>query len=194
MSMLIRSPSNFRCRAPKPICPPSRSKDSIPSRCRRSHCRTRPNLNGRPPPRRRHARFDCRCHRRHRTHRRRRHLGRSACQTPAHLAGPWLIAAAAVLFLLEVFQRRTGLLANLKWDIRIAEKVKGAAAAAKPKRISKKKAKPAKTVAAEKIEPQPDAKKAPKPKTKKSEPDEKKELFDALSAARKKAQSRTRRQ
>ncbi|MHC4927494.1 MAG: vWA domain-containing protein, partial [Planctomycetota bacterium] len=76
---------------------------------------------------------------------------------------PWLIVVAAVLFLLEVFQRRTGLLAHLKWDVGIAKKAKGAAVekAVRPKK------KKTKSAAAKTTEPKSDAKPAPEPKAKK---------------------------
>lgn len=98
--------------------------------------------------------------------------------------GRWLLIAAVVLLLLEVFQRRTGLLATIPNIMRLRKKEREAetkVATAKvktkrPKRPGKKTIQP---------EPKLTAKKA------KEEPAES-ELLSAMSKARRKAKARTR--
>jgi hypothetical protein len=104
---------------------------------------------------------------------------------------PWLIGVAAVLFLLEVFQRRTGLLAKVRWDIGIAEKLKRSAASVRIKQPTRKKTKSVQTEAGK---PEGESDKTPPPETERPKAGDQQELFDAMSRAQKKAQSRTRRQ
>ena len=102
---------------------------------------------------------------------------------------PYLIVLAVVLFLLEIFQRRTGLLSTLKWDIAMARKVKTGLEHMRPIRSTKAwQAKPSR--------PAPeDGKTDAAPATTKTQADDgRQELFDALSKAQQKAQSRTKRQ
>ena len=101
---------------------------------------------------------------------------------------PWLILLAIVAFLLEVFQRRTGLLSTLRWDIAIPEKVKGSLRKVRRKQVRPKKTKPEKVESSIKQET-PTA----IPKSEKSDADDKNQLFDAMSRAQQKAQSRTKR-
>lgn len=98
---------------------------------------------------------------------------------------PWLVLIAVVVFLLEVFQRRTGLLSTLNWQIAIPEKVK------QLQRVRLKRHKPAKRKEAARTPAAPEPVEVPPPA--KVESTGKQELVDALSRARQKAQSRTKR-
>lgn len=100
---------------------------------------------------------------------------------------PWLILIAVVVFLLEIFQRRTGLLATLKWQIAMPEKVRQS--------VKKYRAKPEKIKTAKSVKREvPETPSEPaKPAAKAAEPADKQQLFDAMANAQKKAQSRTKR-
>lgn len=100
---------------------------------------------------------------------------------------PWLVLLAVVAFLLEVFQRRTGLLSTMRWDIAIPEKVKGSWRKARPKPMRSKKEKP------QTLETAVEKKTVAVPPQDKPDDEDKQQLLDAMSRARNKAQSRTQR-
>jgi hypothetical protein len=93
---------------------------------------------------------------------------------------PWLIVSAVVLFLLEIFQRRTGLLSALKWDITFAKAIKMPRTAKAHRTARPLAPEPAKADAASSTPKAPDA-------------EDRQELFDALSRAQQQAMSRTKR-
>ncbi len=95
---------------------------------------------------------------------------------------PWLIGLAMGLFLLEVFQRRTGLLSSVKWDIAMARKLTTPLAAVRPRR-----ARSAKQTAPSAPDAAPAAEQTPPT-------EQPQELIDALTRAQHKAQSRIKRQ
>lgn len=102
---------------------------------------------------------------------------------------PYLIVLAIILFLLEIFQRRTGLLSTVKWDIAIARKVQSGLKHIRPVGLKAlRQAKPShlmsvedKTLTAPTAADQPSG-------------EDQQGLFDALSKAQHKARSRTKRQ
>lgn len=104
---------------------------------------------------------------------------------------PWLIGLAILLFTLEVFQRRTGLLSSLKWDIAFAGKLGERIKTVRGRRLRSKEKKAVKAAFPEE---KPEKARTPAPAAKAPETDQEKELFDALSRARQKAQSRTQRE
>jgi hypothetical protein len=101
---------------------------------------------------------------------------------------PWLAGLAVVAFLLEIFERRTGLLSSVKWDIKLPQRMQ-AAAAERQKRFRPEKAGKTKQGGAERkakevrVEPSKVAK----------EQAGDSELLDAISRAQQKAQTRTKR-
>jgi hypothetical protein len=100
---------------------------------------------------------------------------------------PWLVGLAVIAFLLEIFQRRTGLLSTLKWDIAIAEKARTVMGGRrKPFQPDKSKRMKAKTAEASREEDTKAAASA-------AGGEDKGELLDAMSRAQQKAQSRTKR-
>ena len=103
---------------------------------------------------------------------------------------PWLIALAMAAFLLEIFQRRTGLLSTVKWDIIVAKKAGGIFKKFRPKRTRSRKIKQAKS---ELSEPSADEAETLASDSQTPAAEDKQELFDAMSRAQQKAQSRTKR-
>lgn len=105
-------------------------------------------------------------------------------QAPQYLAlGPWLLLVAVVVFLVEVFERRTGLLSGLRIRRKAAEPTVRAVVAARPAPRAGKQ-KPAKPAAAS------PKKKDEKP-TVSREAEEPAGVLDAMSRARQSAQART---
>lgn len=101
---------------------------------------------------------------------------------------PWLVGLAVIAFLLEIFERRTGLLSSVKWDIRLPERVQ-AAAAERQRRFRPEKGKKNKPGAADKKLKEVQVKAPDKPEEHAGD----NELLDAISRAQQKAQTRTKR-
>jgi Mg-chelatase subunit ChlD/uncharacterized membrane protein len=101
---------------------------------------------------------------------------------------PPLAVLAVIAFLLEIFERRTGLLSSVKWDIRLPRRVQ-AAAAERKRRFRPEKGRKIKPGAADKKLKEVQVK-APD-KTEEHAGDN--ELLDAISRAQQKAQTRTKR-